>query len=192
MKNNNCVSKHNRRQFMTTILPVCALPCTGLKNVFSFEQDKHKFQENFVQTYEEAFRWRFGYYLDLMEQFAEYLGRDKLIEMIKQANDDHYKKVAKNDPDFSFVDWYKGGSKYNNMMSRTIVRKTDTVYEINVTECLWERTYRKRNATDIGYATTCYSDFGSAKAANPYITLKRTKTLMEGHDCCNHCWTYSK
>ena len=78
------------------------------------------------------------------------------------------------------------------MMTRTVVRRTDTVYEIHVTECLWEKPYRERNATDIGYATTCYSDFGAAKASNPNITLTRTKTLMQGYDSCDHCWTYSK
>ena len=58
--------------------------------------------------------------------------------------------------------------------------------------------------SDIGYANTCYGDgesaklkskieeiqrknygdFSSATAYNPKLKLKRTKTLMEGHDCC--------
>jgi hypothetical protein len=191
MKNDYSISNQNRRQFISTILPACALPYFGLKDVFTLEQEKHKFQKDFVHTYEEAFRWRFGYYINLMERFADYLGRDKLIEMIKRANDDHYKMVAENDPDFSFVKWYsEGGEIFKNMMTRTIVEKTDKALEIHVTECLWFQTFKERNATDIGYATICYSDFPSAKAAHPKVSLERTKSLMEGHDCCNHHWTW--
>ena len=47
------------------------------------ECDRHKFQKGFCQTYEDAFIWRFGYYIDIMQRFTEYLGSDKLIEMIK-------------------------------------------------------------------------------------------------------------
>ncbi len=44
-----------------------------------------------------------------MEQFANYLGRDKLIEMLKRANDAYYQTVAENDPNFSFRKWLDGG-----------------------------------------------------------------------------------
>ena len=190
MKNDYSISNQNRRQFISTILPACALPYFGLKDVFTLGQEKHKFQKDFIHTYEEAFRWRFGYYIDLMEQFANYLGRDKLIEMLKRANDDYYMMVAENDPDFSFVNWCEGGSIYENMMTSTVVEKSDKIFEIHVTECLWTQTFKERNATDIGYATICYSDFGSARATHPQLSLERTKSLMEGHDCCNHRWTW--
>ena len=52
------------------------------------ESERHKFKQDFCQAYENAFIWRFGYYIDIMERFAEYLGRDKLIEMIKRAVDE--------------------------------------------------------------------------------------------------------
>jgi len=190
MKSSIPFTDQNRRQFISTILPACALSCSGLRNVFSSEQEKHKFHKDFVHTYEEAFRWRFGYYIDLMERFADYLGRNNLIKMIKRANDDYYKMVAENNPNFSFVKWCEGGSIYENMMTSTVVEKTDNIYEIHVTECLWTQTFKERNATDIGYATICYSDFGSARAAHPQLSLERTKSLMEGHDCCNHRWTW--
>ncbi len=126
-----------------------------------------------------------------MERFADYLGKDKLIEMIKRANDDHYKMNSENDPDFSFVKWLEGGGQFMNMMSRDIVEKSETVYEMHVTECLWAETFKKRNAADIGYATICYSDYGSAAATHPKLKLTRTKTIMEGHGYCNHRWEYN-
>ena len=190
MKNTLSSVIQDRRQFIASVLPACALSGFTIKNGFASEQETHKFQKDFVHTYEEAFRWRFNYYINFMEHFAKVLGRNKLIEMINQANDDYYKSVAENDPDFSFDKWLEGGSVYANMMTSTVVEKTDKIYEIHVTECLWTKTFKERNATDIGYATVCYSDFGSAQATHPKLSLERSKSLMEGHDCCNHRWTF--
>lgn len=190
MKESHALYYPGRRQFISTILPACAFPnIVGLKNVFTSGQKKHKFKEDFVHNYEAAFRWRFGYFIDLMEQFANYLGRDKLMGMLKRANDDYYKTVAENDPNFSFMKWLdEGGEAFKYMMTRTIVEKNDKAYEIHVTECLWYQIFNERNATDIGYATVCYSDFPAAKAAHPRVSLERSKSLMQGNDCCNHRW----
>ena len=49
--------------------------------------ETHKFHRDFTQTYEDAFRWRFGYYIEIMQHLAEYLGRDKLIEAITENGD---------------------------------------------------------------------------------------------------------
>lgn len=57
-----------------------------------------------------------------------------------------------------------------------------------MTECLWAATFRAAGAEDIGYATICHPDFATTTAFNPRMRMIRTKTLMQGHDCCNHRW----
>ena len=47
------------------------------------------------------------------------------------------------------------------------------------------KTFREANASDIGYGTLCYWDYGVAEGFSPKIWFTRTKTLMQGHDCCN-------
>ena len=68
---------------------------------------------------------------------------------------------------------------------------TDRVFEVKVTNCLWARTFRERDAGDIGYAAMCHGDFSSAAAYHSKLKLERTKTLMEGHDCCNQKFTWN-
>jgi hypothetical protein len=48
-----------------------------------------------------------------------------------------------------------------------------------------------KKAGDIGYAMVCWGDYAWAEGFNPKIKLVRDKTLMEGHDRCNHryIWT---
>ena len=199
MINNNVFSKRNRRQFISTILPACAFSYASFNNFFTFEclekkpyeqSEKHKFQKEWGHTYEEAFRWRYRYYIEIMERFADYFGRDKLIQMVMRAVDESSQRSATNDPDFSFVQWTKGGSVYQNMMTSEVIERSDRVFEIRVSECLWAKTFQEKNSADIGYATVCYSDFSSARAAHPKLRLERTKTIMQGHGYCNHRWTW--
>jgi len=154
-------------------------------------EKKHKFQEIFSHTYEEAFRWRYEYYIKLMLRFAEHLGRDRLIEMIKQAADENRMANASDNKDFSFEKYIcPGDTTYRNMMTWDVVERTDRIYEMRVTECLWTKIFKEFNAEDIGYATVCHGDFADARAAHPKLRLERTKTLMQGHDCCNHRWVF--
>jgi hypothetical protein len=201
MTSKNFFPNQDRRQFISRVMPACALSCSGCcASVLAVDQPQgksghstgaHKFQNESCRTHEDAYRWRFGYFIDLMERFGEYLGREKLIEMIKRASDENNRMGAKNAPEFSFVEWINGGiEKYKDVMVWETVEKTDRVYEMRVTGCLWERIFRERKAGDIGYASVCHGDFSGARAAHPKIRFERTKTLMEGHDCCDHRWTW--
>jgi hypothetical protein len=151
--------------------------------------EKHKFQKDFVQTYEEAFIWRFDYYIEIMLQMAKLLGRDKLLDLIKNARDNCQAPRSAKSPDFSFTDWIVSGEEASkNTYTWDVIEKTDKIYEIRITECLWTKIFRERNAADIGYATICHGDFASARSAHPKLRLERTKILMQGDDCCNHRW----
>ena len=69
-----------------------------------------------------------------------------------------------------------------------MIEDVDTAFEVKVTECIWAHTLRSNDAADIGYAMICHPDFSICRGFNPKIRMERTKTLMEGHDCCNHRW----
>ena len=77
---------------------------------------------------------------------------------------------------------------WSHVLTSQWVEKTERAAEIRVTECLWAATFRAAGAADIGYATVCHPDFAAATAFNPKMRMLRTKTLMQGHDCCNHRW----
>ncbi|HUV29625.1 MAG TPA: L-2-amino-thiazoline-4-carboxylic acid hydrolase [Acidobacteriota bacterium] len=194
------IPRVNRRKFITTVMPACGLSCLGVGNLAgicgsaSADQEEpmvHKFQKNWCKTHEEAFEWRFGYYIEYMEQFAKYLGRDELVQMIKRAVDDSLPPAKVGDPDFSLRRWIQGGNDmYANMMTWEVIEQTDTVYEMRVSECLWCKIFQKHNAADIGYASVCYSDFAYARSVHPKLSMKHTKTLMNGDGYCNHRWIF--
>lgn len=182
MKNNSSTSNQYRRQSSST-------EESGAKS--QEESEKHKFQNELSQTYEDAFRWRYDYYINIVERLCGYLGRDKLLEMIKCAVDENNKRISTDNPKHTLTSFVEYGKEaYKNMMTYEIIEESDKVYEMKVTECLWAKTFQDQNAADIGYATICHGDFSEARAYHPKLKLERTKTLMEGHDCCNHRWTW--
>jgi hypothetical protein len=86
---------------------------------------------------------------------------------------------------------FKNNEVFKKILTFNIVEDTNTAFEIHVTECLSASTFLAREAGDIGHAFICWGDYAWAEGFNPKIKLVRDKTLMQGHDCCNHryIWT---
>lgn len=191
----------SRRDFLTKVIPSCTLACAGLtampllanqdsQKAGPDDPQKHKFERIWPLSYEDVFRLRFVDYIDIMQRFAGYLGREKLLNMIKQATDESLLENSEYDPEFDFSEWIAGGKEYfKNTMTWEIVEETDRTYEMKATECLWAKIFMEYDAADIGYATVCYSDYAYAKATHPNLRMERTKTIMQGHGYCNHRWT---
>jgi hypothetical protein len=75
---------------------------------------------------------------------------------------------------------------YAKVLTFEVVENTPKAAEFKVSECLWAKTFREAKAGDLGYALVCDSDYAAAEGFNPKMRMIRTKTLMQGHDCCNH------
>ena len=75
---------------------------------------------------------------------------------------------------------------YKHVLTYEIVEETDKAVQLKITECLWAKIFRAAKASDIGYAAICYADYAWTSAFNPKMRFIRTKTLMQGNDCCNN------
>jgi len=62
---------------------------------------------------------------------------------------------------------------------------SDSIKSYCFTKCMWAAVFKELNAQDIGL-WICDGDFIATKSFSSKIKLTRTKTLMEGHDSCNH------
>ena len=70
----------------------------------------------------------------------------------------------------------------------TVEEKRPDLLKLRVTRCLFADEMRKLNAADSGFAFYCAYDYGFCQGLNPAIKFTRTKTLMQGDDCCNHTY----
>lgn len=67
---------------------------------------------------------------------------------------------------------------------------TPTALKYRVHTCPWAEAYREAKGEEIGFAVSCCWDFGFCQGLNPAIKFTRTKTLMQGDDCCNHSYEF--
>ncbi len=75
-------------------------------------------------------------------------------------------------------------------MDFTSYKVTDNSFSFNITGCLWSEIFRELDATEIGRAWICESDFPRAKTMHPNLELKRTQTIMEGASHCDFCYVW--
>jgi predicted ArsR family transcriptional regulator len=64
--------------------------------------------------------------------------------------------------------------------------ETDEGTQFHVTKCPLAEMAHELQATDWGYICYCADDPHIVAGFNPAIGFRRTKTLMEGHECCDH------
>ena len=200
----NVKTAPSRRQFLSKIIPACAITCFGCSDVFAFaysNQEKsdsneiHPFQKELSITYQWLFEFRFrSNFIPVFKAIEEDIGKENLLVMIKKASSKNNKelgqRVAKRVPVndlYNFAEPFRNPRdifKHANIYE--IVEDSETAFEMKVTECLTAKVFREADAADIGYAAVCHADFTLPEGFNPKIKLLRDKTLMQGHDCCNH------
>jgi predicted ArsR family transcriptional regulator len=66
--------------------------------------------------------------------------------------------------------------------------ETDEGTQFCVTKCPLAEMAREIEAADWGYTCFCADDPHIVAGFNPAMDFRRTKTLMEGHDCCDHSY----
>ncbi|MGD8780712.1 MAG: L-2-amino-thiazoline-4-carboxylic acid hydrolase [Ignavibacteria bacterium] len=199
---NNSEPNKSRRKFITCTLPLCAVACflKGNETLFaqskekSDKQDGHKFDKKSDRelTVADYFNTRYSEFIKLAKIMEKELGKEKVIAVLKEntkerafnLGQDQAKKIGSN----SLQDYVKQfrPPAYKNLLTHEIVEDTDTAFEIKVTECIWAKTFSDADAGDIGFAHICFGDYSWTEGFNTKMKMVRDKTLMEGHDCCNH------
>jgi hypothetical protein len=198
-----------RREFLLNVLPTGTLFCLGCGNLSAWTagqeaqkavEKKHKFQEDSHMSYEEVLSVDKFEYIPMLRNLSQRLKGIDFIEMLKTVTyemaKERAREAARRSPISDFATFSSESKKrhsspfWNHVLTYTFVEDTEKALEWKITECLFAKTYREANASDIGYATKCYSDYGSAEGLGPKIRFTLTKTLMQGHDCCNHRYVW--
>lgn len=131
-------------------------------------------------------------FIDFARFMQKELGEEKVIELIKKSTEERMREQAKADikrlggTDFkTYISIFRDPRMLASL-NMEIIEDTDTVFEIRVTDCLSAESFLPSKAGDIGYAAVCWGDYNWASDFNPKIKMVRDKTLMQGHDYCNH------
>lgn len=151
-------------------------------------------------TWQQVFDFAYGQSIPAMNRLAEQIGRDKFVALLQTAAGDATREdvskipvpVEKRDLALWVADLKKGSPLYDHALVYQIVKDTPSEFEVRVSQCLWAKTFRDAGAADIGYASICHPDLAAASAFHPKLRMTRTKTLMQGHDCCNLRYVFER
>lgn len=193
----------SRRHFLKNILPAGTMLCFGCSHLSASAQSEgkpqvsqngDKFLSDSGMSIKEVYRFTFqGYFIPLMKNFSNKMGAKKFMGMLKETSSEigaqNMTRMTQYLPkrDLTAMAFYlKANPLFQKALTFEIIEESESALEIRVAKCLWAKTFREADASDIGYAAICYPDFAMASAYNPKIKLLRTKTLMQGHDCCDH------
>jgi hypothetical protein len=203
------VFEPGRRQFITKIVPACALTCFGggsalaltseendlfqqqAKHMFDTEMDRKMTQRQFMTV-------RYRELINFAKALENEWGKEKTIEFIKKSTTERMLNTGKNQAQRStntslntYVEQFRSVEGYKNRLTKEVVEDTEKAFELKVTECIWATTFLDAKAGDLGYAFVCWGDYAWAEGFNTKIKMVRDKTLMQGDKICNHryIWT---
>ncbi|MFC1564756.1 L-2-amino-thiazoline-4-carboxylic acid hydrolase [candidate division KSB1 bacterium] len=194
-----------RRDFLSKVIPVCAMLCTGCgsalagkaseKNIIEF-QEKHRFDNDFPVklTVRDYFKRIAAGKISTLHEIEKDIGEKRLLEILRRkAYNEGFAKgehIAKEYPDkdfFSYNERFRSTDSFAKaLITYDIVEDSERVFELKVTECVIVEPYIKAGAGKYADAELCNEDFSHAEGYNKKIKLIRDKTLTSGHTYCNH------
>ena len=128
----------------------------------------------------------------LIKGFAKEIGYDKAIEIaekvIREDAISSGKKLAQKFARNTLTElskvvtevWAEDGAMRIEMNT-----ESDNELFFDVTYCAYAEMYAKLGIKELGFILSCSRDFPFIEGFNAEIELRRTKTLMEGDDCCD-------
>jgi hypothetical protein len=194
----------DRRRFLTQVVPACSLACLcagrsaaddGAEPETRADDGTHKFEVEFerttsvLQDTKRANRSLFDFIRTLQGELDE----KELIRLLNINSADLGRRVgerqAANSPDTSFQTFVSTfrPPRYDQLLTLEITEDTDTVFKLRVTECIWAKVFNDAGLGGaIGHAALCNMDYYWPPAFNENFKMERSKTLMQGNECCNH------
>lgn len=187
----------DRRQFLTGLPPLSAalyLGCAQGQVLANPSRDTHKFDRevNRPITNRIYLKQRHSKYISILKHLEKEVGKAPLLEMLRKASyADNVALGQRLSRRIKDLHTFAGPFRNDNAtiqqtIVRDIIEDSENAFEMKITECLTEQVFRDSDALDLGYACVCHADFGLPVGIHPKLKLIRTKTLMQGHACCNH------
>jgi hypothetical protein len=193
----------DRRQLLARTMPVCALAClgsSGLPGVAvlaqeASEQELHKFdvQRDAKLSRKQVIQIENSKLFDFIRTLQTELDEPELLRLLNANSANTGRRAGesqrRNSPDGEFQTFVATfrPPRYAGALTHEIVEDSEKVFELRVTECVWATAFREAGLDgEIGHAAMCNMDYHWPTAFNPDFIMERDRTLMQGHDYCNH------
>ena len=193
----------DRRQLLTKTVPACALACLGVSKLPGLSalsqdpapQEQHKFdvQREARLSRKQLIQLENSKLFDFIGTLQSELEEGELIRLLNVNSAATGRRAGEgqrqNSPDGEFQTYVATfrPPRYAGSLTHEIVEDSEKAFELRVTECVWATAFREAGLDgEIGHAAVCNMDYHWPTAFNPDFIMVRNRTLMQGHDHCNH------
>lgn len=76
----------------------------------------------------------------------------------------------------------------DDLFDKVIEVRDEDELRLKINKCFFADEYQKLDAQDLGYKYSCMCEYPAVDVFNPRIRFTRSKTLMQDHGYCNHCY----
>lgn len=201
--NKTAAGSIGRRELLVRTAPACAMACLGLGRVPELAgalsglpcQEVHKFDTKMDRQFSprDLLRMEVRAMGTVIKAMRGEMGDAETIRVLKVSSktigEEIGKRQAESVPETTFENFKADFRPMLSGPSLTgeVVEDTERVFELRVSECLWPEVMGEAGLDgEIGHAAVCNMDYSWPPAFNPDFKMERTKTLMQGNDCCNH------
>jgi len=192
-----------RRELITHAVPSCAAAYFGLCGLPGIAalaqepepQEQHKFdiKRDVSLSSKQRLSMEYSQLFDFIGIMKREMGEDELIQLLNKYSAGIGRRAGenqrRNSPDDrfqTFVATFRP-PRYANSLTHEVVEDSEKAFGLRVTECIWATVFREAGFDgEIGHAALCNMDYYWPSAFNPNFAMERTRTLMQGHDHCNH------
>jgi hypothetical protein len=127
----------------------------------------------------------------ILKAVSQKIGKEEAVAILREVNQQEafergqelMKVVGKNGIEELAKDvasWGEGG-----ILEMEVLEQTATTYFFNVLRCPYYEKYKELGLDEFGVEFSCCRDEPFARGFNPQLKLVRSKTIMEGADCCD-------
>ena len=130
----------------------------------------------------------------MLKFMKEHFGEETYTTFVKAQSEgrrSHFSKLAEEGGDNSIEALIKIIFEPNReQIAEYTVEEMDSGFQLNVTDCWPYKIAKRHGIMEQLFLTCCSCEQFFVEGFNPNIGLKRTKTLMQGDDCCDHFFYY--
>jgi hypothetical protein len=157
-------------------------------------------QDKKTLTYKEYLKNKYTNLVLLVKEMEKTIGKTKAHQIVEKTfYNDMYDSVTEElGPVNVFSDFVRIEKEDNesidfiNTVAIKYVIDTDSELGLHVSECLVAEVFKELGAEDVGYLVVCNPDHAYAQACSPCVKLRRSKTLMQGDEYCDHEWYWEE
>ena len=136
--------------------------------------------------------WKNGNIISLLDKLAKKFGKKKVIVIIEMVVAENIRRewseIARSEKSNTVDDLVRILLEplQNGHDFEFTLEKKDNGIQMHCTKCTHVDLAKELNNTEWLYHLICSGDLYIVEGFNPKMGFQRTKTLMEGYECCNH------